>query len=77
MRSTRDPGFVSNNVINIYIRNNDRCFTITPCNTAQFRNSFFYKTAVEWNAVDNSVVCNAELATSFKTLLTKQLATNH
>jgi hypothetical protein len=49
---------------------------ITPCKTDQFRNSFFHKTAVEWNALDNSVV-HAESAASFKTLLTKQLATNH
>jgi hypothetical protein len=33
-------------------------------------------TAVEWNALDNSVV-HAESADGFKTLLTKRLATNH
>jgi hypothetical protein len=76
IRSNRDPGFVSNNIIDTYTRNNDRCYSIKPCKTDQFRNSFFYHTAVEWNALDNSVV-HAESADSFKTLLTKRLAINH
>jgi hypothetical protein len=76
IRSKRDLGFVSSNIIHTYIRNNDRCYSIKPCKTDQFRNSFVYHTAVEWNALDNSVV-NAGSADSFKTLLTKRLATNH
>jgi hypothetical protein len=33
--------FVLSNIIDTYIRNNDRCYSIKPCKTDQFRNSFF------------------------------------
>jgi hypothetical protein len=42
IRSKRDPSFVSSNIIDTYIRNNDRCYSIKPCKIDQFRNSFFF-----------------------------------
>ena len=73
IRSRRDPNFdYKNNTIDRFIRNNDKCIVIKSANSEQFKNSFFIRTAVDWNQLDNSVI-QAKTPDSFKTILNKQL----
>ena len=37
----------TSNVVDNFVRNNDRCFQIPTCRTAQFKNSFFTRTAAD------------------------------
>ena len=68
IRSSTDKNFISSNTINSYVRNNDRCFVVHPCRTEQFRNSFFSRTVVEWNHLDNNIVHSASV-NSFRTAI--------
>ena len=61
IRTSTDKNFISSNTINSYIRNNDRCFVVHPCRTEQIRNSFFCRTVVEWNHLDNNIVHSASV----------------
>ena len=70
IHSSTDKNFISSNTINSYIRNNDRCFVVHPCKTEQFRYSFFSKTVVEWNHLDNNIVHSASVK-SFRTAISK------
>ena len=70
IRSSTDKNFISSNTINSYIRNNDRCFVVHPCRTDQLRNSFFCRTVVEWNHLDNNIVHSASV-NSFKTAISQ------
>ena len=52
-----DPNFIySKSPIDNYIKNNDRCLEILDVTSAQYKNSFFIKTASEWNTLNNTVV---------------------
>eukprot|EP00745_Piridium_sociabile_P009324 TRINITY_DN16486_c0_g1_i8.p1 TRINITY_DN16486_c0_g1~~TRINITY_DN16486_c0_g1_i8.p1 ORF type:complete len:256 (-),score=44.82 TRINITY_DN16486_c0_g1_i8:150-917(-) len=64
-----DTDYVTNNPVENYIRNNDRCFSAPRCNTEQYRKSFFPRTIIAWNQLDSSVV-NSSSTESFKTALT-------
>ena len=68
VRPKRDSDFVSSNIIDTYIRNNDRGYNTKPCRTDQYRNSFFYRTVVDWNHLDNNTV-HADSITGLKTAL--------
>ena len=70
IRSSTDKNFLSSNTINSYIRNNDRCFVVHPCRTDQLRNSFFCRTVVEWNHLDNNIVHSASV-NSFRTAISQ------
>ena len=73
IRPRRDPNFdYKNNTIDKFIRNNDKCIVIKSANSEQFKNSFFIRTAVDWNQLDNSVI-QAKTPDSFRTILNKQL----
>jgi hypothetical protein len=67
-RSTQS--FLSNNPVEKYIRNNDRCFTVPRSNTEQYKNSFFPKTIIAWNHLDNQTVHSAS-PECFKSALAK------
>ena len=54
--------------IPVTLRNNDRCFVVHPCRTEQLRNSFFCRTVVEWNHLDNNIVHSASV-NSFRTAI--------
>ena len=56
IRPTRNSSFETSNIVNSYTRNNNRSLEIKPCRTSQQRNSFFIRTAVEWNHLDDSTV---------------------
>ncbi|KAK7096441.1 hypothetical protein V1264_005737 [Littorina saxatilis] len=65
-QSSRD--FSTSNPVDNYIRNNSRCFTVPRCNTEQYRHSFFPKTVVAWNQLDEVTVSSASTE-SFKSAL--------
>ena len=44
------------NPVNNYARNNNRPLVVTHCNTEEHKNSFFLRTAVDWNRLENNVV---------------------
>ena len=49
--------FETKNIVEKYQTNNDRSFKIPEGrNTQQYKNSFFVRTVVEWNALDNEIV---------------------
>ena len=68
IRSSTNKNFISSNTINSYIRNNDRYFVVHPCGTEQLRNSFFCRTVVKWNHLDNNIVHSASV-NSFRTAI--------
>ena len=56
IRARQEPDHVTTNTIGDYIRNNDRAYKIPRCHIDQQRNSFFIKTASDWNHLDNTTV---------------------
>ena len=65
IRPKRNSSFETSNIVNSYTRNNNRSLEIKPCSTNQQRNSFFIRTAVEWNQLDDSTV-NLKTPPAFK-----------
>ena len=65
IRPLRNSSFETSNVVNRYTRNNNRSLEIKPSRTSQQRNSFFIRTAVEWNHLDDSTV-NLKTIPAFK-----------
>ena len=62
-------GFQATNIVEKQVRNNSKCFDIPPSKTPQYSNSFFVKTVIAWNQLDDTVV-RASSVKSFKTALT-------
>ena len=60
----------SDNPVNKYARHNDRQYAVTHCNTEERKNSFFPRTTVDWNRLEDSVV-HVNTVESFKTLVVK------
>ena len=56
------------NPIHSHIKNNDRCFIVPNCNTEKLRRSFFPRTIVAWNNLQNSTVTSSSIE-SYKTAL--------
>jgi hypothetical protein len=52
-------------------KNNTKCFDIPSSKTHQFSNSFFVKTLIDWNHLEDSVVC-ATSVESFKSAITNR-----
>ena len=52
-------------------KNNTKCFDIPSSKSLQFSNSFFVKTLIDWNHLEDSVVC-ATSVESFKSALTNR-----
>ena len=73
IKSTRRNDYITENVVESHIRNNNRSFIIGNYKTDQFRNSFFPKTTIEWNHLPDIIV-NADTINSFKNLVYKELA---
>ena len=71
IKTTTKQDFITSNIVDRRIRNNDKCFDIKDCITPQFKESFFNKTTEEWNALDNNIV-NAPSAASFNHRLMQQ-----
>lgn len=57
--------FVTSNIIERQSTNNSKCFKPVQCNTELFQNSFFPRTVIDWNHLDDSVV-RAETVNGFR-----------
>ena len=69
IRSTRDKStHLSQNPVENYTRNNDRCYRVPESHTDQYRHSYFPKTIVEWNHLDDTIV-HQKSVDSFKSAL--------
>ena len=77
IKTTTKKDFITSNIVDKHIRNNDKCFDTQACQTTQLSESFFIKTTKDWNALDNNIV-NAPTAVNFKHQLLQQgLAMNN
>ena len=57
--------FESKNIIEQQVINNSKCFVIDYANTDQYRNSFFVKTVIKWNHLDENTI-SAQTVEGFK-----------
>ena len=71
IRTTTKKDFVTVNIVDNYLINNDKCYNIQNCNTTELNESFFLKTVREWNALDNNIV-NAPTVAAFGNRLMRQ-----
>ena len=71
IRSTRDKCmYLSQNPVENYTRSNDRCYCVPESHTDQYRHSYFPKTIVEWNHLDDTII-HQKSADRFKLALVK------
>ena len=68
IKPTQYSGYISENHVANRSRNNSKCFINIDSVSAQYKNSFFPRTIVKWNALDNSIVCEPDI-NSFKAKL--------
>ena len=60
------------NIIDKQVRNNSKAVVVPAARTDQYKNSFFIKTAIDWNHLEDNTVC-AKTVEGFKSaLLTKR-----
>ena len=52
---TRQLDGKSSNPVNNYARHNDKPYAVPHCNTIERQNSFFPRTTVDWNRLENEV----------------------
>ena len=72
IRPTQYTGYDSKNPIVKRSRNNSKCFTNIESKCSQYKNSFFPRTVVDWNILDNSIV-NELKHESFKSKLSSYM----
>ena len=65
--------YQATNIVEKQVKNNTKCFDLPSNKTHQFSklNSFFAKTLINWNHLEDSVVC-ATSVESFKSALTNR-----
>jgi hypothetical protein len=63
---------VTTNIVNRYATNNTRGYIVPEATTEQLRNSFFVKTVVEWNQLDERIVTQ-ETPEGFKRALLQHM----
>ena len=68
IRAKTYTNFVTSSIIDSQVTNNNRSYKVDQCKTEQYRNSFFVRTAIQWNHLENSVV-HAETVEGFKSAL--------
>ena len=61
--------YQATNIVEKQVKNNTKCFDIPSSKTLQFSNSFFVKTLINWNHLEDSVMCTTSVE-SFKSALT-------
>ena len=54
VRAWKQADVNTTNVMDNYVRNNDRCFRVPLCHTAQYQNSFIPGSMMEWNRLDSN-----------------------
>lgn len=70
IKSKKFSDCVTTDILDRQVVNNNSGFKVEQCRTEQYRNSFFARTTVDWNHLDNSIV-HAETVEGFKTALRK------
>ena len=72
IRPKRNQNFIVNNPVDKFIRNNDKSIKIKDSNCVQYKNSFFIRTASDWNHLSNPTV-QATSLDNYKNLVSKEL----
>ena len=72
IRPTRYTGYLSKNPIEHQSRNNSKCYVNIESRCVQYKNSFFPKTIIDWNSLDNSIVIEPK-EDAFKNKLKKHM----
>ena len=62
--------YETTNIIETSVRNNSKSVVIPPAKTEQYRNSFFVRTAINWNHLDDNTVSSTKVE-SFKLALAR------
>ena len=57
--------YQATNIVEKQVKNNTKCFDIPSSKAHQFSNSFFVKTLIDWNHLEDSDVCSTSVE-SFK-----------
>lgn len=57
IRATNYKDCVTKNIIDNQVRNNQRSVVVPPSKTEQYRNSLFVRTTIDWNHLEDSIVC--------------------
>ncbi|XP_071166247.1 uncharacterized protein [Mytilus edulis] len=68
IKATTYNNFVTKNIIDHQVRNNKRAVIVPTSKTEQYKNSIFVRTAINWNHLEDSVVC-ATTTEEFKSAL--------
>ncbi len=71
--STRLAGYSAINVVDRSVTNNSKPFHVPDSKTLQFKNSFFIRTIIDWNHLDDRTV-SAVSPEAFSTALRRNLA---
>ena len=64
IKSKQYTDCVTSNIIDIQSTNNSKCFKNAQCKTEIYKNSFFPRTIIDWNHLDDNIV-RAETVDSF------------
>ena len=73
IRSRNRTDYIVNNPVNNYIRNNSKSIKIRDSKTTQYKNSFFIRTSIEWNQLNEDTV-QAKSIDSFRSKIQKNLS---
>ena len=68
IKARQFENFQSSNIVEKSVVNNSKGYIVPNSNTEQFRNSFFVKTVIQWNHLEESVV-TAETVEGFRSAL--------
>jgi hypothetical protein len=68
IKSKQYSNFISQNIVENSVINNSKGLVYQRANTEPFKNSFFIKTLLDWNQLDDNTVNQSSLE-SFKTAL--------
>ena len=68
IRTTKYADYKAENIVERYSANNTKAYTVPIVNTDQFKHSFFNRTVIDWNHLDEDTV-SARTTEEFKNLL--------
>ena len=68
IKAKHNSDFIEKNIIDNQVTNNSKCFKQVQCKTELYKHSFFPKTIIDWNHLEDSIVC-ASTKESFRTAL--------
>ena len=56
IKSKQNTDCVTSNIIDKQSTNNSKCYKIIQCNSETYKNSFFPRTIIDWNHLDDNFV---------------------